>query len=99
MAAPLIPYTFDPASDEYETDHLVYETVTGGEQVSWPLIGASLFLPKTPEEHSFSLEAYKFCDREVIGGNGSMSASEHAARGVKRPRLAQSGHFRPSAQR
>ena len=44
---PLIPYEFDPSSAEYEEEHLVYEDTPGGKTVSWPLIGASVFLEKS----------------------------------------------------
>lgn len=40
---PLIPYEFDPPASDYETAHLKFHDVEGGQIVSWPLVGASLF--------------------------------------------------------
>lgn len=42
----LIPYEFDPPASNYEEAHLVFQDAPGGETVSWPLVGVSLFLPK-----------------------------------------------------
>lgn len=51
---PIIPYEFDPPAADYETAHLVYQDVAGGQMVSWPVVGASLLLPKS--EHSVKIQ-------------------------------------------
>jgi hypothetical protein len=45
---PLIPYEFDPPAAEWEEHHLDYKDTTGGKLVTWPVVGASLFLPEGP---------------------------------------------------
>jgi hypothetical protein len=38
---PLIPFEFDPPSADYKEAHLTYQDVPNGQQVSWPVVGAS----------------------------------------------------------
>ncbi len=45
----IIPFEFDPSSDEYEEDHLVWEKAPAGHNVSWPVLGARLFVPEKSE--------------------------------------------------
>lgn len=42
---PVVPYRFDPTSDHYEEEHLVWEDAPGGRLVSWPVIGARIIVP------------------------------------------------------
>ena len=44
---PLISFEFLPPATDYEEAHLDYEAVTGGEIVRWPLLGATIILPKS----------------------------------------------------
>jgi hypothetical protein len=43
---PIVPYQFEPTADNYEEEHLVWEDALGGQMVSWPVIGARIFVPK-----------------------------------------------------
>lgn len=43
--APAIPFVFDPAGNDFEADHLAVQAVEGGERITWPLIGKTVFLP------------------------------------------------------
>lgn len=55
MTTPLVPFAFDPPATDYEYDltHLAFRDVEGGQEVSWPLIGASLFLPGQDTSRKF----------------------------------------------
>lgn len=41
----MLPSSFDPKSDEYESAHLVYSPASRGRHVRWPLISAEIFVP------------------------------------------------------
>ena len=43
---PVVPYQFEPTSNNYEEEHLAWEDAPGGHMVSWPAIGARIFVPK-----------------------------------------------------
>jgi hypothetical protein len=53
--SPTIPFDFDPPASDYETAHLIFQDVDGGQMVSWPLAGVSLFVPAS--EYSPSLDS------------------------------------------
>jgi hypothetical protein len=42
---PAIPFEFDPPGNDFEAGHLTEQTVEGGERITWPLIGKSVFAP------------------------------------------------------
>jgi len=42
---PFVPFDFDPPVDPEEDPRLIYEAVTGGTRLSWPAVGATVFLP------------------------------------------------------
>lgn len=46
LGEPRIPFEFTPPATDYETDHLEYVDTEGGERITWPLIGKSLFRPE-----------------------------------------------------
>jgi len=46
----IIPFEFDPPAQEFEEHHLRYESVQGGQLVTWPLIGVGIVVP--PHEYS-----------------------------------------------
>lgn len=46
---PVVPYQFEPTSDHYEEEHLVWEDASRGHMVSWSVIGARIFVPKDME--------------------------------------------------
>ena len=54
---PIIPYQFDPSSAEYEENHLIWEAVPGGNNVTWPVIGARIFVPEKTTDHLADLAA------------------------------------------
>jgi hypothetical protein len=43
---PRVPYSFDPPSEEWEEEHLVWEDATDGKFASWPIIGERIFVPE-----------------------------------------------------
>jgi len=43
---PRVPYSFDPPSDEWEEEHLVWQDADGGRVASWPVIGERIFVPE-----------------------------------------------------
>lgn len=45
LGYPAIPFEFDPPGNDFEAGHLMEQTVDGGERVTWPLIGKSVFVP------------------------------------------------------
>ncbi len=48
--SPVIPFEFDPPGNDFEADHLVSQPVEGGERITWPLIGKSVFHPDRPDK-------------------------------------------------
>jgi hypothetical protein len=42
---PAIPFAFEPPGNDFDADHLTSQAVEGGERITWPLIGKSVFLP------------------------------------------------------
>src|ERR1700694_1728651 len=41
---PIVPFHFDPTADDFEEHHLQYEDTKDGKIVTWPLVGACLFV-------------------------------------------------------
>jgi hypothetical protein len=65
---PFIPYEFDPPSADYEEAHLTFQDTPAGKLVSWPLIGASILLPKDTVYPEFSeIEERNRYSADVIG--------------------------------
>ncbi|KKN23643.1 hypothetical protein LCGC14_0902830 [marine sediment metagenome] len=40
-----VPFVFDPSVDDEKSSYLMFEGVEGGQHVTWPSIGESLFVP------------------------------------------------------
>lgn len=45
IGQPAIPFEFDPPGNDFEAGYLTEERVAGGDRITWPLIGKSIFAP------------------------------------------------------
>jgi len=42
---PVLPFSFEPGSSSYETDHLEYRKASGHVTIAWPLLGLEVIVP------------------------------------------------------